>query len=114
MVDNEEPIRTILVRILTRQGWKVVAVDSGEAALSACKPTEFCFAFIDMELGEGMTGIEVARKLRALDSKLPLALMTGSPNYTEAVQNLNLGPLLSKPFDSNEVLSLLRANARTS
>ena len=53
---------------------------SGEELLEAFSPGTFDLAFLDIQM-EGMSGIELAKTLRALDTKLLMVFLTSSREY---------------------------------
>jgi CheY-like chemotaxis protein len=63
VVDDEAGIRFYLEEALTRYGYEVLAVDSGEAALQCIAAEKFDLALIDLKMKE-VGGIEVLTSLR--------------------------------------------------
>ena len=67
VVDDEPGIRFFLEEIFTNDGYSVVTVDSGEAALTCIAAQEFDLALIDLKM-KGIGGIKV---LEALNRQSP-------------------------------------------
>lgn len=107
VVDDEAGMRIFLSRLLSRNGFDVESADSGERALELFAPGKFDAALIDVELGS-LDGIELARRLREKEPKLKLILMSGSPVNEPRVKEAGFGSFLMKPFQTEEILSLLR------
>jgi PAS domain S-box-containing protein len=66
LVEDHEVNRQVAAQILSRAGWRVIAVDSGERALDALVAAEFDVILLDMKM-PGMDGRETVRRIRALN-----------------------------------------------
>lgn len=75
----------------------------------------FAIAFIDMRMPPGMDGLETAKQLRAIDSKIQVIFVTAYSDRSVDELDDALGTdmlLLRKPFTSDEVLQLARNSLR--
>ena len=63
LVDDDEPLRDMLTRSFEREGHHVTAVADGHAALRAAADRDYDVVLLDVALGEGPTGHDVARLL---------------------------------------------------
>lgn len=78
VVEDDEAVRNIAVAFLRSSGYRVLAVDSAEAALRQLADGEPISAlFSDVMLGDGMNGKELALKARQLRPDLPVLLTSG-------------------------------------
>src|SRR3954470_22704179 len=65
VVDDEADLRAMLERSFAREGHEVVAVPDGEQALEQATADGFDVVLLDVALGPGPSGYDVARELRA-------------------------------------------------
>ena len=77
-VDDDESIVLLMTRLLERQGYKVSGYTDAALALEAARaqPHAFDLAVTDYNM-PGMSGIDVARVLKAIRPDLPVALASG-------------------------------------
>ena len=89
-------IALILERILSLQGYDITAVTSGEDALPLIQPDAFDVAILDLNLGHGMSGMEVLAHFREEAPDTSILLLTGNGTLETAVEALRQGrPRLS-------------------
>jgi two-component system response regulator MprA len=116
LVDDDAPIRRMLERTLTAEGYDVVAAADGGAALAAVERSVPDAIVLDVSM-PGMDGLAVTRRLRAKGLRVPILLLTARDAVHERVAGLDAGAddYLVKPFDVDElsarVRALLRRNA---
>ena len=65
VVDDEADLRELLTRSFSREGHEVVAVTDGREALAQATGDGFDIVLLDVALGPGPSGYDVARALRA-------------------------------------------------
>jgi len=65
VVDDDAPLRDMHARSFTREGHTVTAVGDGQAALEATAAAPFDIIRLDVALGPGLAGHDVARELRS-------------------------------------------------
>ena len=92
VVDDEEPLRRYLARVMTDEGYHVLIAESGLEALAVLEhsTTRVDLVITDV-LMPGMTGPELAVRLAAQPSPPPILFVSGS--HTDVP-----GPLVRKPF----------------
>jgi DNA-binding response OmpR family regulator len=109
VVDDDPGIRRALTCLLEQWDVEVLAVQDGHAALAifAVEPVDLIFVDLYMP---GMTGLEMATRVRRLDSAVPIILITGwaSTLETIAVAAAGITQVLPKPFPIDELASCLR------
>jgi PAS domain S-box-containing protein len=110
LVEDEEAVRQAARRILVGSGYEVIEAADGQAALalSAAREGKIDLLLSDMVM-PGMSGRELARRLRASRSDIRVAYMSG---YAEDLPSLGEtldGPLLSKPFTRAPLLAVVGA-----
>lgn len=112
VVDDEEPIRRLVSRYGARQRWRVITAAQPKEALAALKAGQFDLAFLDVNLCDGLDGIDLARKLRDRDPALRVVMMSGDPTNAARVEAAGLGPMLPKPFDLSQLGAILDTERR--
>lgn len=102
VVDDEAFARRALERVLVSSGYRVHAVESGEAALSALNASEYDVVLSDLSM-PGLSGLELLRGIRRQDLDLPVLLITGNPSVPTAMEAVEYGALryLMKPVDAD-------------
>ncbi|MCU0762536.1 MAG: response regulator, partial [Hydrogenophaga sp.] len=77
-VDDDESIAFLVRRLLERDGYRVSTYASAQAALDALRmgPQDVALCLTDFNM-PGMSGLKLARELRALYPQLPVAIASG-------------------------------------
>src|SRR3954469_11060403 len=114
LVDDDGPLRDMLSRSFEREGHRVTAVADGDAALKAAADQPFDVVLLDIALGEGPTGHDVARLLRRRRARVAVTMLTARDSEADAVQGLEAGAddYVTKPFGLAELRSRIRAVLR--
>ena len=112
MVDDEDPVRIVVSKAVTRLGFTSNSASSGREALALFEadPALYSLAIVDVKMA-GMGGIEVMEKLRVRRPDLPIILMSG---YNKCEVPSEPGPFaktgfLHKPFRLEALTSEIRA-----
>ncbi len=96
--------------LLGRLGYEPVAFSDGAAALAGFEAAPQRFdAVIADEVMPGLTGTELAGKLRQRRSDLPIVLVSGyiGPMMTERAHAAGVDEILKKPVQSRELAAAL-------
>lgn len=116
VADDDAVWRTLLARLLSEAGYEPVVAADGAAAwqlMSAPDPPPM--AIVDW-LMPGLTGIELAQRLRACPCEAPpyLIMLTARNEPDDIVKGLEAGAddYLVKPFHKAELLARLKAGRR--
>jgi signal transduction histidine kinase len=112
LVEDDPDVGRTVEAMLAVAGYRVVRVESAEAALAEVAEREaFDVALSDVMLGRGLSGIRLAERLRRESPELPVVLMSA---YAEGLAEARADqPVLMKPFGPDELLTILaRARAR--
>jgi CheY-like chemotaxis protein len=110
LVEDEDAVRTLAERILTRAGYAVVAATNGAEALAAWHDRRSCGEEIEVVLSDIVMpdcgGPELARRLRADDPGVVVLLMSGYLGAgVDASGVLDGGTtILEKPFTAEGLL----------
>jgi DNA-binding response OmpR family regulator len=114
VVEDEVNIANVVRIALERDGHRVIAVRTGEEALTEL--TRHPIALIVLDLGlPGMDGLEVCRRVRA-GSRLPIIMLTARDEEADRVAGLELGAddYVPKPFSPRELAARVKAVLRRS
>ena len=114
VVDDDEPLREMLTRSFEREGHRVTAVADGEAAIAQATERDFDVVLLDVALGPGPAGHDVARALRQRRAVVPIIMLTALDSEADVVQGLEAGAddYVTKPFGLAELRSRIRAVLR--
>ena len=108
VVEDEQPHRELLVRLLSGQGYSVEAVGDGEAAIRALGDKRSDLVLLDVRL-PGMSGFEVCRwiKQRPATRLTPVVLVTGLHDRQHKIKGIEVGAddFLAKPYDQEELIA---------
>ena len=100
VVEDEEQVRTLVVRLLEKRGYRVLQAGNGRQALELVRDRihEIALVITDMVMPE-MGGTSLLRELRNLRSTLPALCMTGySQEEVASGDGLHDVVLIEKPF----------------
>jgi DNA-binding response OmpR family regulator len=115
LVDDEQPIQTLLSFPLQRDGYEVVHAADGREALARFAEQVFDLVVLDVMLPR-MDGLEVCRRLRAKGETVPIIMLTAKSEEIDKVLGLELGAddYITKPFSMREFRSRVKAALRRS
>jgi EAL domain-containing protein (putative c-di-GMP-specific phosphodiesterase class I)/CheY-like chemotaxis protein len=113
IADDEPHLCRALGRALTAADFETVLVHDGNAAIDAVVGSSFDVILSDIRM-PGPSGIDLLRVIRAYDLDVPVVLMTGNPEITDALEAVELGALqyLCKPFSLDTVVSVVERASR--
>jgi DNA-binding NtrC family response regulator len=107
VVDNEEAVRTIVGHMLRKRGYRIREAAGGDDAEAIVAEGE---AAVDLLLTDmlmpGMTGKELAKRVRAKRPGLPAIYMSGYAGHDASPLGLwdEDVPILQKPFTADQLL----------
>jgi two-component system response regulator MprA len=113
VVDDDAPIRRMLDRTLSAEGYAVATAADGGEALAAVERSTPDLVVLDGGL-PGVDGLSVSRRLRAKGLSVPVLLLTARDSVPDRVAGLDAGAddYLVKPFATEELLARIRALLR--
>ena len=107
VVDDEESIRNILEKFLTRLGHKVIIAHGGIEALEkmAEKPD---IVLLDIGMPD-LQGLKVLDRIQEMRQSTDVIMMTGIDEHVVGVESLKRGAseFITKPFDLNHLERLI-------
>ena len=111
IIEDEEPIRRVLVRILTEEdsSFEIHQASDGKKGLDLIKKESFDLVLCDIKMPK-VDGIELLQRTRKTNLTLPFIMLTGHGNIETAVESMKLGAydFISKPPDLNRLINSVR------
>jgi CheY-like chemotaxis protein len=108
VVDDEEPLRTLLEKMLKQAGHDVVAVGSSKEAVRSCQERRFDLVITDMAMPD-MGGLELIHSLRGSHKDLPVLAISGVfyRGFLKTATALGAVGTLKKPFTQRDLLAIV-------
>jgi two-component system response regulator MprA len=113
VVDDDRAVREALRRALTLAGYEVQTAEDGPRCLDMVAQALPDAVVLDVGL-PGLDGLEVCRRLRQLQNRVPILILTARDAVSDRIEGLDVGAddYLVKPFDIGELKARLRALLR--
>src|SRR6266550_5286043 len=112
LVEDEPSVGDLVRAYLTRDGYRVVWVRSGEDALTELDRHPVRMVLLDIGL-PGKDGFDVCREIRTR-SQVPILMLTARDEEPDRVVGLEVGAddYLTKPFSPRELAARIKAILR--
>lgn len=109
IVDDEESVRDSLYNWFIEDGYVVECAENAKEALSILESRNFDIILADLKM-PGMDGLEMQRRIRALNREAIVIIMTAFASVDSAVRALKDGAYdyITKPFDPDDLSHLIR------
>ena len=117
IADDQADVLTALRLLLKREDCETESASSPAGILRAVGEKEFDVVLMDLNYARdttsGKEGLDLLARLRALDSTLPVVVMTAWGSVDVAVEAMRQGArdFVQKPWDNARLLSILRTQA---
>jgi len=108
VVDDEYVICDACELVLSEAGCKVDHETTGQSGITAIQDKAYDLVLLDLKLPD-IDGMEVLRKIGAMNSSPRVIIMTGYSSISNAVLAMKLGAAdyLLKPFTDDELVSAI-------
>lgn len=115
LVEDEIHLARGIFFNLEQEGYRVSHVGNGEDAMDRMGYERFDLIILDVML-PGMDGFEVCEKVRAMDGRVPILILTARADEGDRITGLEKGAddYLTKPFSLSEFLLRVRGMLRRS
>lgn len=112
VVDDDENLRRLVAAYLESEGYRVAQAADADAALATVEGHEPDLILLDLML-PGMSGLEVARRIRA-KRPVPILMLTARGSEDDMLQGFDAGAddYLVKPFSPKVLVARVRAILR--
>jgi DNA-binding NtrC family response regulator len=113
IVDDEESVRDSLYNWFIEDDYYVECAEDAKEALSIIETKHFDIIITDIKM-PGMDGMEMHRRIKTLNKKSIVIIMTAFATVDTAVQALKDGAFdyITKPFDPDELSHLIKNAAK--
>jgi len=113
VIEDDQRLVRVLRRLLTQDQHLVETASTAAEGLELAGDAELDAVILDVGLPDA-SGLDVARRMRASGSQVPILMLTGRDAVSARVAGLDAGAddYLVKPFAYDELLARLRALAR--
>src|ERR1700741_4561315 len=120
LADDEADIRDSLRLLLKNEGFETQLASSPAEVLAAIEAREFDAVLMDLNYARdttsGQEGLDLLSRIQALDSTLPVVVMTAWSSVKVAVEAMRRGArdFIQKPWENERLTSILRTQIELS
>jgi two-component system OmpR family response regulator len=113
VVDDEVNLAELVAMAVRYEGWDVKTAHTGTQAVTAARDHQPYAIVLDIMLPD-IDGLEVLRRIRTRDARVPVLFLTARDAVEDRVVGLTAGgdDYVTKPFSLEEVVARLRALMR--
>jgi DNA-binding response OmpR family regulator len=113
VVDDEPIVREVVVRYLTREGYRTLEAAHGDVARAVIEKSEPDLVVLDVML-PGMSGFDVTSRLRSDRNYVPVLMLTARGRADDVVKGFEAGAddYLPKPFELSVLIARIGALLR--
>jgi CheY-like chemotaxis protein len=108
VVDDESPVRDVVMRMLSEKGYGVLTASSGYEALRILRERPVDAMFTDVVM-PGMDGVRLAKEAKALRPGLKVLFGTGYAQRAAQRGAIRSGRVLYKPFRQAELTAAIES-----
>ena len=110
VVDDNPKVAWMLREGLSREGYDIVAAPDGKTGIQMMLEEKPRVIILDIKL-PGMNGMEVLERVRSINSRVEIIMLSGYGETKQIVKAMKLGAadFISKPFDVEEVEIVIRS-----
>ncbi|MEN8134176.1 MAG: sigma-54 dependent transcriptional regulator [Thermodesulfobacteriota bacterium] len=114
IVDDELSMREFLTILLEKEGFRTLTAEDGESALKKIKSDKIDLLVSDIRM-PGIGGLSLLEKIKAVDSSIPVILMTAYASPEDAVNAMKNGAYdyITKPFKVDEIKHVISSAIST-
>ena len=113
VIEDDPSLRTSLTRLLRAHGYACETWNSAEEYLDGFTTSQANCVLVDINLGSGLSGIELCKRLKASGRSLNVIVMTGvdgQKNKKEAIE-AGCNTYLHKPFSPQTLIDAVEMRA---
>jgi two-component system response regulator FixJ len=109
IVDDDDGVRDSLQVLLEASGYAARGFPSPQDFLDAIRTIDFGCALVDLQM-PGMDGLELQNRLKTLNVRLPVVVVTAHGDIATAVEAMRAGAIdfVEKPFTDDAILTSIK------
>ena len=110
IVEDDADVCALVAAVLEEAGYEPVCAlgDKAAGAVLRDEPGKFDALVLDIDLGPGVTGFDIARFARSMNPRVPVVFITGGAAASVERFGVPGSALVAKPFDAPLLLSTLK------
>ena len=102
-VEDETPVRDVVIRLLSQKGFRVFAAADGYDAVRILAGHHIDLLFTDVVM-PGMDGVQLARQAKIMQPAIKVLFATGYVQRAAEREAMRLGRILFKPLCEGELI----------
>lgn len=111
IIDDEEPIRKMLTKFLTLNGFDVISVSDGNKGIESYKDESPDLVITDLIMPE-KNGLELIKELKSINNEIKIIAMTGGgithpQMYLDLASKFGAERTFAKPVNNDDLLSAI-------
>jgi len=109
VIDDDDQLRVSFCKLLKEENYSVLSAASGEAGIEIVEQNALDLVILDMRL-PGINGMETFTRIKKIDAKLPVIIVTAFGTTEIAIEATKMGAYdyVLKPFGVPEMLNLIK------
>jgi two-component system response regulator PilR (NtrC family) len=113
VIDDDERVRSVLVRTLEDEGYVVDTAVDGRQAIQKSNANFYNLALIDIRLPD-MEGTRLLTEMKETTPKMVKIIVTGYPGLQNAIEAVNRGAdgYVVKPFKTEDLLKTVKEHLK--
>lgn len=113
IVEDEEGILQFLKQGLMEENYQITTANNGLDGYNIFQKEKFDLILLDWMLPK-MTGMELCKKIRETNTKIPIIFLTAKDTVQETVEGLKTGAndYIKKPFSFDELVERIKVQLR--
>ncbi len=113
IVEDKKEIARFIQMDLMHSGFDTAIEGNGQRAFERIIQEDYDLVLLDIMLPE-MNGLEICKRVRALQSNVPIIMLTAKDSLDDKIDGLNIGAddYITKPFEFKELLARINAALR--
>lgn len=113
LIEDDPAIRLAVSESLAIENFQVTEAENGEKGLSLALKGNHDLIILDLILPD-IDGIEICKKLRAGDIRIPIIILTSRKDDIDKILGLEIGAddYITKPFNMRELIARIKALLR--
>lgn len=111
LVEDEPPVLQLTCLLLQQENFMVLPTSNPSEALEVARGVRVDLLLSDMQMGDGMTGIELAERILAEKPGIKVVIMSGTPGAQPEIVRKGYD-FLAKPFTRTNLIERVREVVR--